>query len=114
MVGYQADIGNGYWGCLYDESRRNKILAGPPRNERNKIVKQGRWNDYRILCQDRRIRLWINGQKTLDYTEPDESICRKGLLGLQIHSGPAAEAWFKDIKIKVLPPGNKTVNKSHE
>jgi hypothetical protein len=27
MTGYQADLGKGYWGCLYDESRRNKVLA---------------------------------------------------------------------------------------
>src|SRR6185436_15728985 len=29
MVGYQVDMGEGYWGSLYDESRRNKTLAGP-------------------------------------------------------------------------------------
>ncbi len=107
MIGYQADMANGYWGCLYDESRRNKILAGPPQDERNKIVKQGRWNDFRILCQGRRIRLWVNGQKTVDYTEPDESIRQKGLIGLQIHGGPPAEARYKDIKIKVLPAFTK-------
>ena len=27
VSGYQADMGDGWWGCLYDESRRNKILA---------------------------------------------------------------------------------------
>src|SRR6185437_15742761 len=26
VSGYQADLGENYWGCLYDESRRNKIL----------------------------------------------------------------------------------------
>ncbi len=29
MSGYQADIGENYWGCLYDESRRNKVLVSP-------------------------------------------------------------------------------------
>src|SRR5688572_6621138 len=29
MTGYQADLGDGYWGSLYDESRRNKTLARP-------------------------------------------------------------------------------------
>ena len=29
VSGYQADIGQGYWGALYDESRRNKVLAAP-------------------------------------------------------------------------------------
>jgi hypothetical protein len=27
MIGYQADMGEGYWGSLYDESRRNKMLV---------------------------------------------------------------------------------------
>ena len=29
VSGYQADMGQQYWGCLYDESRRNRVLAGP-------------------------------------------------------------------------------------
>ena len=29
MSGYQADIGEGYWGALYDESRRNMVLVYP-------------------------------------------------------------------------------------
>src|SRR2546423_1878832 len=28
MTGYQADLGDpSWWGCLYDESRRNRVLA---------------------------------------------------------------------------------------
>jgi hypothetical protein len=103
MKGYQADLGDGWWGCLYDESRRNKVLAGPEKEQRGKPVKVEEWNDYRILCEGRRIQLWINGQQTVDYTEPDESIPQKGLIGLQIHGGPPSEAWYKDIAIKELP-----------
>ena len=29
MVGYQCDMGDGWWGALYDESRRNKVLVKP-------------------------------------------------------------------------------------
>jgi hypothetical protein len=103
MIGYQADLGDGYWGCLYDESRRNKVLAGPPKEELDKIIKREEWNQYVIRCQGRRIQLWINGQKTADYTEPDQQIPQKGLIGLQIHGGPPSEAWYKDIRIKRLP-----------
>ena len=60
-------------------------------------------NDYRILCEGRRIRLWINGVQTVDYTEEDESIEQKGLIGLQIHGGPPSEAWYKNVRIRVLP-----------
>jgi hypothetical protein len=102
MIGYQADLGDGWWGCLYDESRRRKVLAGPPGEERAKIINRDDWNDYRILCQGRRIQLWINGHQTVDYTEADESIEQTGLIGLQIHGGPPTEAWYKDVRIRVL------------
>jgi len=104
MIGYQADLGDGWWGCLYDESRRRKVLDGPPKVDRGKPVRGGEWNEYRILCRGRRIQLWINGQPTVDYTEADDSIEQTGLIGLQIHSGPPAEAWYRDIKIKPLAP----------
>src|SRR5262245_19056913 len=29
VSGYQADIGAGYWGAVYDEARRDNELAGP-------------------------------------------------------------------------------------
>src|SRR5262249_8063427 len=31
VSGYQADIGQEYWGCLYDESRRKKVLVQAPK-----------------------------------------------------------------------------------
>src|SRR5687767_697773 len=48
VSGYQADIGAGYWGALYDESRRNKILAAPKADEAAKLVKVGDWNEYTV------------------------------------------------------------------
>src|SRR5262249_1066411 len=33
VSGYQADMGQEYWGALYDESRRNKVLAGPKKED---------------------------------------------------------------------------------
>jgi hypothetical protein len=102
MIGYQADMGDGWWGCLYDESRRRKVLARPNAEELAKALKADDWNDYVIRCQGRRIQLWINGHQTVDYTEPDESIEQTGLIAVQIHAGPPSEAWYKDIFIKKL------------
>jgi len=102
MIGYQADMGQHYWGALYDESRRRKVLAGPERAELDKVLKLNDWNDYMIKCQGKRIRLFINGFETVDYTEPDDSIEQTGIIGLQIHGGGPSEAWYKDIIIKEL------------
>jgi len=104
MIGYQADIGDPeYWGSLYDESRRNKTLASANMAELNKVLKRHDWNEYQIRCEGKRIRLWINGLQTVDYTEPDDTIPQFGLIGLQIHGGAVAEASYKDITIERLP-----------
>ena len=102
MRGYQADLGDGWWGSLYDESRRNKVLAAADPAVVKRALKHDDWNDYTIRCQGRKIQLWINGEQTVDYTEPDESLEQVGLLGLQIHAGKPSEAWYKDIRIKKL------------
>jgi len=99
VSGYQADMGQQYWGCLYDESRRNKVLAQPDAQLLQKALKAGDWNEYVIRCEGRHIQLWLNGFQTVDYTEPDQGIEQAGLIGLQIHGGPPAEAWYKEIQI---------------
>ncbi|NBB23225.1 DUF1080 domain-containing protein [Runella sp. CRIBMP] len=103
MIGYQADLGDNYWASLYDESRRNKTLIGPDAALVKKILKPGAWNDFEIRAENRRIRIFLNGQQTVDYTEPDESIPQSGLIGLQIHGGGKAEVAYKDIIIQELP-----------
>ncbi len=102
VSGYQADLGDGWWGCLYDESRRNRILAGPPADQRAKPVRIGEWNDYRILCEGQRIQLWINGVQTVDYTEKDAKIKQKGIIALQVHGKLKMESHYRRIRIKEL------------
>ena len=99
MIGYQADLGQQYWGSLYDESRRRKVLAQANMAELDRVLDREGWNQYVIRCVGRRITLSINGYQTVDYVEPDKSIPQEGFIGLQIHSGPPGEAWYKDIEI---------------
>lgn len=102
MIGYQADLGQQYWGALYDESRRRRILAGPDLKKLATVLKRDDWNDYRILCQGPRIQLWINDLQTVDYTETDPDIPLTGKIALQIHGGPPGEAWYRNIRIRSL------------
>ncbi len=45
VIGYQADMADpAWWGCLYDESRRKKMLATSDMNELNKALKRDDWN----------------------------------------------------------------------
>ncbi|MBX2925006.1 MAG: DUF1080 domain-containing protein [Chitinophagaceae bacterium] len=102
MEGYQADLGDGYWASIYDESRRNKTLTPMDTVLLKKLVKKNDWNDYEVRAEGRRIRVFLNGKLTADYTEPDVSIPQTGIIGLQIHGGGKAEIHFKDMRIQEL------------
>jgi hypothetical protein len=99
VSGYQADMGTGYWGALYDESRRNKVLKGPDQATMKRVIKVDDWNDYVIRAEGRRIQIWVNGVQTVDYVEEDPTIETTGVIALQIHGGPPGEAWYKDITL---------------
>ena len=70
------------------------------------------WNSYIIRCEGPRIRIWLNGEQTLDYIEPfsdcphpDAQIGKiplTGYIALQIHEGKACEAIYKDIEIEKI------------
>lgn len=101
VIGYQADLGQQYWGCLYDESRRKKVLVQASPESLAGLDKSG-WNEYRITATGNRIILELNGRKTVDYTETEAGIDATGFIALQLHGGPPLEMRFKDIEIKVL------------
>lgn len=103
MIGYQADIGAGYSGNLYDESRRKKMLATSEKAVIDAAEKPGQWNTYEIRCEGPRIRLFVNGQPTVDYTETEAGISQEGFIALQIHGNCKAEIRFRNITIQELP-----------
>ncbi|GAA5117813.1 DUF1080 domain-containing protein [Luteolibacter yonseiensis] len=98
MIGYQVDAGAGYWGDLYDESRRNTaLIKGTPG-----AAKDWEWNQYRVRCEGPRIRTWINDVLVADYSEKDPRIPLSGRLGLQAHGGGRLLVQMKDISITEL------------
>lgn len=104
VSGYQADMDSGgqYWGCLYDESRRG-MLVQADQAKMLPIVKKDDWNDYEIRCEGPRIRLYVNGVQTVDYTEKDGDILHSGIIAVQVHGGPPSETWYRNIRIAELP-----------
>lgn len=104
MAGYQCDLGDpNWWGSLYDESRRNKVLAWSDLASIEKRLKRNDWNDYVIRADGNHITTWLNGIVGVDYFELDDSIIGSGKIGFQIHGGGATEASFKEITIEELP-----------
>lgn len=106
VIGYQADVGflpdRPVWGSLYDESRRKRFLIEASADEVLAALEPEGWNDYRIFCKDNEIKFWLNDHLILEYQEKEPDIAQQGAICVQIHSGPPAEAWYKDIEIREL------------
>jgi hypothetical protein len=102
VAGYQADFAPGYWGKLYDESRRNRVLAGPDADTLKKAFRPNAWNQYEVQARGNKIILLLNGVQTVEYTEQDSGIAPEGIIAVQIHGGGPMEVQFKNIRIQEL------------
>jgi type 1 glutamine amidotransferase len=72
------------WG-LYDLFRRNG-LSGDQQGRARRFGKQHDWNQMEILAIGSRIRLAVNGQEVLDWSDPKPEFCEAGPIGLQLHA----------------------------
>lgn len=100
VSGYQADIGDKYWGALYDESRRKKVLASPPPEALESLDKSA-WHEEVVRAQGNFITIHLDGVRTVHYMET-ENVLDRGFIALQVHSGPGIEVQFKDLMIREL------------
>jgi hypothetical protein len=103
VIGYQADLGAGYDGALYDESRRKKMLAQPAKELLAKAQNPlGEWNEYRVRAEGPRVQIWLNGIQTVDYTETEPGIDMTGIIAVQIHGDATSVVQYKDLLIEEL------------
>jgi hypothetical protein len=95
--GYQADVGAGWWGKLYEEHGREILSdrSGEP------FVKVDDWNEYEVVANGSRIKTFINGHACVDLDDPAGA--RRGIFAFQIHAGGPMEVRFKDLKLQVKP-----------
>jgi len=114
VCGYQIDAGPthpskqinnglGYWGNIWDEHRRGPLVTPLSPEKLMDSVKQWDWNTYKVICNGKNIKTWINGILAHDYTEENNKVAADGILALQAHAGGKFLVHFKDLKIKELP-----------
>jgi hypothetical protein len=129
VSGYQADIGtvsrtwfsevigrteatpvpsakSPVWGSLYDESRRDRYLAWALPEDVEPVLNSNDWNELVVRAEGPRIQIYLNGFRTVDYTEKSH-IPRSGVVCLQVHSGAPTEAWHKDISLAPITRVNE-------
>lgn len=95
--GYQADIGAGWWGKLYEEHGRGLLWN----KSAEELVRKEDWNEYEIVAIGSRIKTYLNGKLCVDLDDPPGA--RRGIIALQIHSGPPMEVRFKDLVLELDP-----------
>jgi putative heme-binding domain-containing protein len=97
VKGYQADVGPGWWGKLYEEHGRGVISD----RSGESFIKRGEWNRYEIVAVGSRIRTKINGQLCAELEDPTGD--KRGIFALQLHSGGPTEVRFRNLKLEVDP-----------
>jgi 3-keto-disaccharide hydrolase len=120
VTGYQCDVVPGradYNGMLYEE-RGRRILAhtgeeviidteGQPWVVDKLPIKEFKadeWHEYRVLVRGNHHQHWIDGHQTVDVIDLDEkNRALEGILGVQVHVGPAMQIQYRDFLVKHLP-----------
>jgi putative heme-binding domain-containing protein len=95
--GYQADIGAGWWGKLYEEQGRGTLWDKSGEAD----VKKEDWNSYEIVAIGSKIRTYINGHLCVDLDDPKGPTA--GIIALQLHAGGPMEVRFKEFHIELNP-----------
>jgi len=79
-------------------------------------VKDDEWFNYHIVVQGKTIRIYINDELMVDYTEPANTyrpesmkgrLLSSGTIALQCHD-PGSTVYYRNIKIKILPDDLET------
>jgi putative heme-binding domain-containing protein len=97
VQGYQADVGPGWWGKLYEE--RGRGLLWDKSGEQN--VKPGDWNHYEIEARGHHVRTSLNGVACVDLEDAEGAL--RGVVAIQLHSGEATEVRVRNLHLELLP-----------
>ena len=126
VSGYQADFETGktYTGILYEEKgrgllalrgqkvvvradeadpRRIKKEEGPSVGDAKVIqeaIRNGEWNEYKIVAKGKHLEHFVNGMKTVDVTDEDPRAAGEGVIALQMHFGEPMVVEFKELILK--------------
>ncbi|MEM9381278.1 MAG: DUF1080 domain-containing protein, partial [Planctomycetota bacterium] len=84
-LGFQVEIDpsdRAWSGGLYETGGRTWVQPMHRKPYARRAWRQGAWNHYRILCEDDRIRTWINGVPAADLHDATRL---DGHIGFQVH-----------------------------
>lgn len=101
ISGWQAEVAppGHNTGGIYESYGRGWLIKPDP--EKDKYLKYGEWNTYRLKVVGDEVTTWLNGHEMIHLK--DEKIGKgEGFIALQIHDGGGIKVRWKNIKIKEL------------
>lgn len=123
MKGYQADIDGEqmFTGQIYEERGRGFLALRGQSNyvpngqkpgiigslgdggELKALIKGADWNDLHIIARGNTLMQYINGRMMSMLIDDDEANRKMdGLIGIQVHKGPAMKIETRNIRIRLL------------
>ncbi|MBK6391512.1 MAG: DUF1080 domain-containing protein [Saprospiraceae bacterium] len=104
-TGMEIQVNNSHIGeGDYAELKKAGSLYGI-RNVYKSFVEDNEWYETRALVEGKHVQIWLNGLKTVDYTEPDDFNGKKlssGTFCLQGHDS-LSKMQYKSFKVRRLP-----------
>ena len=97
--GYQIEIDRKAPGGIYG------IGLGGWLTKQKGILKEGKWNHFRVIAQGNRIETFVNGNPVADIREEKQL---KGYFGIQ-HHGKGGVVKFRKIRARKLEPKTSTL-----
>lgn len=122
LRGYQADLDgpNNWTGQVYEE-RGREFLAGRGQitqvleddtpveigtlgeeEDLLSVIKPGEWNEYQLIVRDEVIIQLVNGRVMSVVIDDGQEKKDKGVLGLQLHTGPPMKVEYRDFRFRHL------------
>ncbi len=97
VQGYQVDMGQIYWGSLYDEGTGPMADTTPHALE---TLKASDWNKIEIEAKGQHLSVKVNGVQAAQY---ETATVESGIIALQYHApGENFEIRFKNIRLRSL------------
>ncbi len=105
-AGYEAQVN-----ATQQDERKTGGLYGIADVMRTPPAPDDRWFDYRIRVEGKRIRVWIDGKLTTDFTEPEAWTPPEGMPGRRLGSGtfaiqahdPTCRVEYRNLRVVRLP-----------
>jgi hypothetical protein len=101
ISGWQAEVAplNNSTGGIYESYGRGWLIKPTP--EKEKYLKEGKWNTMIVRMDDDKVTTWLNGKEMVTLT--DEKIgAATGKIALQIHDGGGVKVRWRKVEIVEL------------